>query len=49
MTNDPFGNSNPGVVERMSGNDVVEMAAIGWNMTSRGATRAQDATTYALV
>jgi hypothetical protein len=33
----------------MSGNDVIAMTAIGWNMSSRGLTLAQTATTYALV
>jgi len=49
MVNDPFGFASAGVVQRMSGNDVVEMAAIGWNMTSQGVTAAQAAATYALV
>src|SRR5262249_41532712 len=49
MGNDPFGFGRTGVVQAMSGNDVVEMAALGWNMTSRGAALAQTAASYALV
>jgi len=49
MVNDPFGFSSPGVVERMSGNDIAVMAAIGWNMTPTGVTAAQAAKAYALV
>jgi hypothetical protein len=49
MGNDPFGFGRTGVVQAMSGNDAVVMAALGWNMTSKGATLAQTAVTYALV
>jgi len=49
MGNDPFGYATNGVVQKMSGNDVIEMAAIGWNMTSQGITAAQAAATYAAV
>jgi hypothetical protein len=49
MVNDPFGFSSSGVVEKMSGNDIVVMAAIGWNMTPSGVTAAQAAKAYALV
>jgi len=33
----------------MSGNDATEVAAIGWNLTSKGAVLAQTATTKAIV
>ena len=46
---DPFGFSYPGVVETMSGNDIVAMAAIGWNLTGAGVTHAAAAQTYARV
>jgi hypothetical protein len=46
MANDPFGYGIAGVTQLMSGNDVVVMAAIGWNMTSQGVTAAQAAAAY---
>ncbi len=49
MVNDPFGDANPGVTEPMSGNDVIEVAAIGWNLTAKGIALAQTAQTHALV
>ena len=49
MTNDPFGGASPGIIEPLTGNDVVEMAAIGWNMTTSGITVAQTAVTHPLV
>jgi len=49
MGNDPFGFSYPGVIEKMSANDIVVMAALGWNPTSSGITHARAAQTYALV
>ena len=32
MGPDPFGYSYPGAIEKMSGNDIITMAAIGWNL-----------------
>jgi hypothetical protein len=49
MAPDPFGYAYSGAVQRMTGNGVAEMAAIGWNMTQHGVTAAQAAATYALV
>jgi hypothetical protein len=49
MGTDPFGFSFSGVTEPLSGNDVVVMAALGWNPTAQGVTHAQAAATYALV
>jgi hypothetical protein len=49
MGADPFGFSFAGTIERMSGNDVITMAALGWNLTSSGVTHARAAQTYALV
>ncbi len=49
MGADPFGFSFSGVTEPLSGNDVVVMAALGWNPTAQGVTHAQAAATYALV
>jgi hypothetical protein len=46
MANDPFGFANAGVTQVMSGNDIVEMAVLGWNMTSQGVTAAQAAAAY---
>jgi len=46
---DPFGYSVAGANEKMTGNDAVEMAAIGWNLTSSGATLANAVTAYRLV
>ena len=47
--NDPFGFSYTGVVQPLTGNDIVTMAALGWNPTAHGVTHAQAAATYALV
>ena len=49
MTNDPFGDAFPGVTEPMSGNDAIEVAAIGWNLTTRGLQLAATAQSKALV
>jgi hypothetical protein len=49
MTADPFGDAFSGVVEPMSGNDAIEVAAIGWNLTARGVQLAATAQTKALV
>src|SRR5262249_6362363 len=49
MGPDPFRFSYAGVTEKMSTNDIAVMAAIGWNMTSKGVTAAQAAKAYALV
>jgi hypothetical protein len=49
MGPDPFGDSFPGVTEPMSGGDAITVAAIGWNLTSKGAALAQTATTHPLV
>jgi hypothetical protein len=49
MGPDPFGDSFPGVTEPMSGSDAIEVAVIGWNLTSKGAALAQSATTRPLV
>ena len=49
MSPDPFYGAIAGTTQPMSGNDVAEVAAIGWNMTAYGNTRAQAATTLALV
>jgi hypothetical protein len=40
MGRDPFGYAWSGVTQTLSGNDVTELAAIGWNMTSKGVTAA---------
>jgi hypothetical protein len=37
------------MTEPMSGNDAVEVAAIGWNLTAKGLALAQTAQTHALV
>ena len=47
MVNDPFGGASSGVTEPMSGNDAIEVAAIGWNMTAKGSALAQTAQTHA--
>ncbi len=47
MVNDPFGGASSGVTEPMSGNDAIEVAAIGWNMTAKGIALAQTAQTHA--
>jgi hypothetical protein len=49
MTNDPFGDAFPSVVEPMSGNDAIEVAAIGWNLTTRGLQLAGTAQSKPLV
>jgi hypothetical protein len=49
LANDPFGFAIAGAAQKISGNDVTELAAIGWNLTSRGVTAAQAAAAYALV
>jgi hypothetical protein len=49
MGTDPFGDAFPGVTQPMSGNDAIEVAAIGWDLTSKGDTLAQTATDKALV
>lgn len=49
MTNDPFGDAFSGVVEPISGNDAIEVAAIGWNLTARGLQLASTAQTKPLV
>ena len=49
MGTNSFGDAFTGVIQKMSGNDVTEMAAIGWNMTSRATALADTATTYAEV
>jgi hypothetical protein len=49
MGTDPFGDAFPGVTQPMSGNDAIEVAAIGWDLTSRGTTLAAEATDKALV
>jgi len=36
-------------VQAMSGNDMVAMAAIGWNLTAKGKALAGTAATFALV
>ena len=46
---DPFGFSYPGLIEKMSGNDTISMAAIGWNLTSAGVTHARAAQVYARI
>lgn len=46
---DPFGYSVIGAKEAMTGNDAIEMAAIGWNLTSSGTTLASAVTAYQLV
>jgi hypothetical protein len=49
MGGDPFGFAQSGITQAMTGNGMIEMAAIGWNLTSRGVTMAQAAAAYALV
>jgi hypothetical protein len=49
MTNDPFGDAFSGVVEPMSGNDAIEVAAIGWNLTTAGKQLAATAQSKPLV
>jgi len=49
MGTDPFGSLWPSTVQHMSGNDMIVMAAIGWNMTNQGQQVAQTAASYALV
>ena len=49
MRGDPFGGSYMGVAEQLTGGDVVQMAAIGWNLSSKGVALAQVAAAYASV
>ena len=49
MGTGPFGDAFSGVTQPMSGNDAIEVAAIGWDLTSKGDTLAQTATDKALV
>jgi hypothetical protein len=49
MGTDPFGDAFSGVTQPMSGGDAIQMAAIGWNLTSTGLALAQAATIKALV
>ena len=49
MGTDPFGDAFPSVTQPMSGNDAIEVAAIGWDLTTEGKTLAQTAVTKPLV
>jgi hypothetical protein len=49
MGSDPFGDAFAGVTQPMSGNDAIEVAAIGWDLTAKGTTLAQSATDKTLV
>ena len=49
MGNDPFGDAFPSVTQPVSGNDAIEEAAIGWDLTTKGKTLAQTAVTKPLV
>lgn len=49
MGADPFGYAQPGITQPMSGNDAIELAAIGWDLTANGTTLAQSATNKPLV
>ena len=49
MGTDPFGDAFAGVTQPMSGSDAIEVAAIGWDLTTKGDTLAATATDKALV
>ena len=46
---DPFGYSVAGMAEKLTGNDAVTMASIGWNLTTAGATLASAVQAYQAV
>ena len=46
---DPFGYSVAGMAEKLTANDAVTMAAIGWNLTTAGATLASAVQAYQAV
>ena len=43
---DPFGYSVAGMAEKLTGNDAITMASIGWNLTTAGATLASTVKAY---
>jgi hypothetical protein len=49
MAPDPFGFAFSGIAQPMTGNDAIEEAAIGWNLTAKGVTLARTAVTKPLV